>query len=96
MGDPGQAFRDPHFWVRFTEMVFAIIAFSVIAEGAGYSRWGVAAQVCAVQLLAGLASRANELGRCGAPTETEGETDSALSCCGRAAMRCFSPANTYT
>lgn len=40
MGDPGQAFRDPHFWVRFTEMVFAIIAFSVIAEGAGYSRWG--------------------------------------------------------
>lgn len=39
MGDPGQAMRDPHFWVRFTEMVFAIIAFSVIAEGAGYSRW---------------------------------------------------------
>lgn len=38
MGDPGQAVRDPHFWVRFTEMVFAIIAFSVIAEGAGYSR----------------------------------------------------------
>lgn len=38
MADAGQALRDPHFGVRFTEMVFAIIAFSVVAEGSGYSR----------------------------------------------------------